>query len=222
MTKWITASVAAALSLVFLMSDLQGQDKGKSKEPEKGQDKAAEKKAEAAAPASDANYFPIKVGTSWEYASGSKRVTVKVAAHEKVADVMCARLETSTDVGVLTEHVAVKSDGVYKLRANGQTIEPPLLMLKLPLKKGDTWSVRSEVQGYVISGKYTVSEEKISIEKIDYTTLCVKSSELVLAGRATVLEDFYAPEIGLVRKSLKIPDGQVDLVLELVKYTPGN
>jgi hypothetical protein len=226
MAKWFFVGCTAVLSLALAMSQVQGQDKGKQpektaeKKQEKSDEKAPEKKLDALA--ADASFFPIKVGSSWEYASGGKKVVVKVAAHEKVGDVMCARFETSTDGGAFSEHVAVKSDGVFKFRANGQNIEPPLLMLKLPAKKGDSWSVKSEVQGYSIFGKYAVSEEKISVEKVDYTTISVKSSDLILAGRLTMLEDFYAKDVGLIRKTVKMPDAQIDVVIELVKFTPGN
>src|SRR5438046_920099 len=57
-------------------------------------------------------YFPLEVGTTWHYRAGDGRFKVTVAKHEKVGDVVAAKLETYSDKDKLLsdEHVAVVED----------------------------------------------------------------------------------------------------------------
>src|SRR5262245_12534285 len=74
----------------------------------------------------DVPLFPLKVGTRWQYRCGKDTIVVRVAAHEKVGDVLCARLEATGGDRKSTEHLAVRPDGVYRHQAAGKKIEPPL------------------------------------------------------------------------------------------------
>src|SRR5207248_9661704 len=90
----------------------------------------------------ESSYLPLKVGNSWTYQTfdGSRRITLvnKVVAHEKVGDAMCAKIETYVDgKAVANEHVAVTKDGIYRFTLNGQKLDKPAQLMKLPPMNGD-------------------------------------------------------------------------------------
>src|SRR5262245_30754651 len=113
-------------------------------------------------------YYPLKVGTTWTYrdadAPGAARVVVKVARHEKVGDVLCARLETHKD-GKATgyEHIAVAKEGVYRHSINGLRPDKPILLLKLPPRPGDEWPVAGKVGNETFAGTMTTAEEAVAV-----------------------------------------------------------
>ena len=138
----------------------------------------------------------------------------------------CARLETEVGGGKITEHITVKPDGIYRVRANNESIEPPLLLLKLP--SGDqksaseeTWFVDSKVKNFALKGKLTASEAKLTIGKEQYETIRVKSSELAIAGQLVEMETWYAKDKGMVKQHFKLASAELDVVLELQSFTPG-
>jgi hypothetical protein len=171
----------------------------------------------------DNPYFPLKVGTTWEYAAGGKKVSVTVKTHEDVpGSGKCAVLETDAAGGKLTEHLAVKADGIYRVRANGKDITPPYLVLRFPPKKGEQWQIDSKTDNFTIKGKLAIADEqKIKIGATDYDTLVVKSSDLKMGPQDAVLEAWYAKDRGMVKQHFRIPSAGFDITLELEKFTPG-
>jgi len=165
-------------------------------------------------------YFPLKVGTTWEYLSGGKTIVLKVAAHEQIDGQTCARLETDSG-GRVTEHLTVKEDGIYRVRANGQDLKPPVLVLKLPPAKGDSWSVDSAVQNFALKGKLIMGEEKLTVGQAEYATFSVKSSEMTMGGQGVSMESWYAKDIGMVKQHFRLPAADYDVVLELTKFSAG-
>ena len=185
--------------------------------PLRGGNQAGEKKPAELAISSE--YYPLKIGNIWEYQSGGKRIVVKVTAIETINGMDCARVETTTDVGVVAEYLTVKSDGVYRVRANNQEVKPPLLVLAT--KKGETWTVDSMVQNYALKGKFAVGEDKLTVGKTAYDTLNVKSSDLTMGEQSAAIESWYAKDVGMVKQHFRLPAAELDIVLELEKFTPG-
>jgi hypothetical protein len=184
----------------------------------------SEKKAPAAALTSP--YYPLQVGNAWEYVSGGKKIVVKVTAIEMVDGMSCARLETDASGAVVAELVTVKKDGIYRVRANNQDIKPPFMLLKLDEgqqtpKQGDSWPVDSKVQNFVLKGKLTTGEEKLTVGKTEYDTVSVKSTDMTMGEQSASLEAWYAKDVGMVKQHFRLPAADLDVVLELVKFTPG-
>jgi hypothetical protein len=171
----------------------------------------------------DNPYIPLKVGTTWEYAAVGKKVTVTVKAHEDVAGSgKCAVLETDAAGGKLTEHLAVKSDGIYRVRANGKDITPPFLVLRFPTKKGEEWQIDSKTENMAITGKLAIAaEEKLKIGTSEYDTVAVKSNNLKMGAQDAILEAWYAKDRGMVKQHFRIPGAGFDITLELEKFTAG-
>ena len=172
----------------------------------------------------DSPYYPLKIGTTWDYVANSKKVTVKVTKHEDINGVKCARLETDTGGGaVMSEDLTVKEDGVYRVRAQGKDVKPPFLMLKLPPKKDDSWTVDSMAENFAIKGKLSVAadSEKVTVGKETYDAVLVKSSDLKMGGQAAVMECWYAKDRGMVKQHFRIPGASLDVTVELEKFTAG-
>jgi len=171
----------------------------------------------------DSPYYPLKKGTAWEYVADGKKITVTVTDHEKVGDLMCAKVETDLGGGnKMIEHLTVKDDGIYRVRANNEDIKPPLLVLKLPPKKGDEWTVDSALKGYGIKGKLSVAaEEKITVGKTEYTAFQVKSSDLKMGGQNATMETWFAKDVGMVKQHFKLPGSGLERTIELEKFTAG-
>ncbi len=185
--------------------------------PLTGSDQAGEKKT--AELAVSCEYYPLKIGNTWEYQSGGKRIVVKVTAIESINGMDCARLETGTDQGPVAEYLTVKTDGVYRVRVNDKDVKPPLLLLAP--KKGESWTVDSMVKNFALKGKLAVSEEKLTVDKTTYDALSVKSSDFTMGEQSAAIESWYAKDVGMVKQHLRLPGADLDIVLELVKFTPG-
>ena len=169
-------------------------------------------------------YFPLRVGTTWTYrdadAPTAAKVVVKVAGHEKVGDVVCARLETLRD-GKATgyEHVAVTKDGVYRHTINGLRPDRPVLLLKLPPKGGDGWEVAGKLGNETFAGTVTTAEEAVAVPAGKYPALVV-TGKFRVGEAALASSHAFARDVGVVRVRTEVK-GQV-VRLELEKFEPGN
>jgi len=155
----------------------------------------------------DSAYFPLKVGTAWTYRvanapQSAPKVVVKVIKHEKVGDFLCARLESFVNGKVeANEYVAVTKSGVYRVSLNGFTVEPPVLLLKLPPNKGDNWKVDGKVGTEVMKGDASLTEEAITVPLGKYDTFKVLAK---VEGGAQKIEIWtttnFAKGVGNVRR----------------------
>src|SRR5439155_2911588 len=116
--------------------------------------------------------------------------------------------------------LAVKEDGVYRVRANGEDIKPPFLVLKLPPKKGEEWSVDCNAKGFVIQGKLSIAADdaKISVGKTEYTTVLVKASNLKMGGQNASMDAWFAKDVGMVKQHFKLPGVGLERTVELEKF----
>jgi hypothetical protein len=162
-------------------------------------------------------YFPLKDGTRWVYKAEDRIITVRVTKHEMVASVNCARLEASAGDEVHVEHLAVRPDGIYKYRADGKDIEPPLCLLKLPPRAGTTWKVESKIAGLAITGSFTLGEEKVSFLDRTETAMTVTSKDFAIAGRPMPLTYWFVRGVGPVQQRIILSGTEV--VLQLQRFT---
>jgi hypothetical protein len=168
-------------------------------------------------------YYPLKVGTTWTYrdadAPGAAKVVVKVVKHEKVGDVLCARVEThSGGKASGFEHVAVTKDGVYRHSINGLRPDKPLLLLKLPPQKGDEWPVAGKLGGETFAGTMATAEETVTVPAGKYQAFVVSGK--VRVGDATLTtEHAFVKDVGVARIRTEVKGQAVRLELE--KFEPG-
>lgn len=165
-------------------------------------------------------YYPLKKDSEWTYAVQGGPVKVKVIGTEKIKDTLCYKLETS--VGgkpSSTETVGVTKEGVHRFVVNGITADMPILFLKADAKKGDSWPVDTKVSGQTVKGTFKVDEAKIKIKDKDYETLHVKTEDMEIGSTKTMVEYWFAKDVGIVK--LKFVLGTQEANLELETYTAG-
>lgn len=165
-------------------------------------------------------YYPIAVGTVWTYKTSEGVVTTKVVKHEDVGGVLCARLEaTMADNKKTSEYIRVTNDGVYRHQASEQTITKPLLFLKVPPKKDQTWDVDSTVLGKTLKGTFTVEIGSITVAGKKYEDVAiVKSPNFEIDGQKLPHTYYFAKGVGLVKQVVEFAGEKV--TMELDSYTP--
>jgi hypothetical protein len=213
------ALLLSGLGLALLLlagHPLAGQGKGK----EKGKDKKR-------APAPAVSYYPLKTGNTWDYAvtkrTGERvekrKATVRVLSEETVEKVRVAVLETTYEGRKVTERLAADRDGLYRFSGEGVDYKPPLCLLKLPPKKGATWTVESRGDGLKISGKFKAAEEgEVTVPAGKFGPVFISScDDFRVDGVKMSLTYWFVPGIGLVKQRVFV--GGRELILELEKYT---
>jgi hypothetical protein len=167
----------------------------------------------------ESEYYPLKVGNTWDMKVGDVKITNKVVKHEKIGDLMCALIETSKDGKVIArEHIAIKEDGIYRVTGNDQKAEPELCFLKLPpkTKPGESWDVESKIGSQTLKGKFTLGEEELTVNNTKYKALVAESKDFQVSGLDLTTKTWFAPNVGIVKQIVNI--GGKEVKLELEKY----
>jgi hypothetical protein len=184
-------------------------------------------------------YYPLHVGTTWHYRAGESKFLIRVSKHEKVGETLCALLEAVRDDKVVgSQHLAVTAEGVYchdlsfpvppgegkDDKAAEQTMKltpkPPLLVLKLPLKKGDTWKIDSNSSdGRAFRGSFKVEPQEVKVPAGTYKTFRVTSQDLEVNSLKTTITADYAEGVGMVRQVIE--SGNAKAEIELEKFEAG-
>lgn len=179
-------------------------------------------------------YYPLKVGTTWHYRAGESRFTIRVARHEKVGETLCALLETLRDGKVVgSEHLAVASDGIYRHDVTSpqlqsdpndktkkvkllvkQTLKPPILILKLPPKNGDSWKIDSKGDGKTFRGSFQAAEQEITVPAGTYKTFRIASQDLEVNSLKPNITTFFAQGVGMVKQIIEMGDAKIEIELE--------
>jgi hypothetical protein len=165
-------------------------------------------------------YFPLKIGTTWHFKSDGQKLTMKVIKHEKLGDVFCAQLEmTKGREPLLTEHVAVRPDGLYRYALNDKSLDPPMCFLRLPPKKGDKWRVAYKFETAKVNMELTLGEEEIKVPAGTYKTIVASTNEYQVGDQKVQYTMWYAKGIGIVKAVQK--NAGKRFVLELEKFEAG-
>lgn len=110
------------------------------------------------------------------------------------------------------------SGGVYRFQVAGKDLDPPACFLKLPLKSGDSWTVDSKSEGTVIKGEYVAGDETVKVPAGSFPAFTVKSKDLQIGAQPMEVAYWFAPEVGMVKQTVKVGDFQT--MLELLKFEP--
>jgi hypothetical protein len=174
----------------------------------------------------DSEYYPLKKGTTWTYklardSDSSTRIVTQVAAHEKVGKELCAKIETKLRNEVVrTEFVAVREDGLYRVRVADKDVNPPVCLLKLPPKKEEAWAVKSNIGGEPLEGRFVVTDIKTDqtvLDKMGVTVVVVRGKDLSANGQKLTLDYQFAQGVGIFKQSTNLAGATVEL--ELTKFT---
>lgn len=187
----------------------------------------------AAAPApeqtqgKDSEYYPMQDGNAWTYRVGDKKFQLKIAKHEKVGEVNCARVEMLEENSVKSsELIGVTAQGVSRFRFEDKDTSPPILILKLPPKKDETWKVDSTVgktakaAGETLKGTFKAGEEKeVTVPAGKYTNVITAGSDdLDANGQKIGFTYYFAKDVGMVKQVIDL--GGQKVTIELEKFEP--
>ncbi|HEV3143882.1 MAG TPA: hypothetical protein VGZ47_08370 [Gemmataceae bacterium] len=174
--------------------------------------------AQPPAAGKEVSYFPLQVGNTWHYKIGDKKVSAKVVAHEKIGDLETAKIESSSDGDVVAnENIAQTAEGFVRVAFNGQKIDKPALVLKLPPKKGESWEVDTKIGNETVKGKVVAGEEEIEVPAGKYKTV-TSTGDYQINGQPAKIKTWFAPNVGPVKQELKL--GGVETIFELQKFEP--
>jgi hypothetical protein len=194
--RLLLLAVAALAVVPFLAGPMRGQDK-------KGTDYPSE-------------WFPLKVGATKVYlgSDGKERSTVSVEKAEnfrwklkdKTSDLIVGyALKTTSGDKMLIEDVFVAPDGIYRRSAAGKEINPPIRILKLPPKEGDTWNVDSESESVRLVGSFSVEKATIDLPGRGPTETFLVTANDFYAGKEKIdMKTWFAYNLGIVKQHVKV------------------
>jgi len=161
--------------------------------------------------------YPLKVGNTWEYRHGKQKLVTRVVREEALGADTYAVLETTADGKTILEKVAALPGGVYRSFAEDLKIEPPLCLLKLPVKAGETWIVKCTAGSLPVEGTFTAQEEEVKVPAGAFKAVRSSSPDFRIGTLKMTLTYWFAPGVGLVKQRLQLGD-RVE-VFELEKFT---
>jgi hypothetical protein len=169
------------------------------------------------------NYYPLKVGTKWHYqldgGNGQKvQLVSEIGGVDDVRGKSLARLDVAANGRKLptTEHLRSDESGVFRVRMNDVEIDPPICLIKYPLKAGQTWSVETSAAGQKM--KVDCSEgpsEEVQVPAGKYQA--IPCTITVMQGPIRLKNVFwFAEDVGIVKQRSEV--GPQTVILELTKY----
>jgi hypothetical protein len=182
----------------------------------------------------DAEYFPLKLGTTWTYKekTSKKSFVVKVVKYQdltikkdgKEMKLRCARLDT-TEQGkkeaATNELVTVMDDGIYRCKLADQLVDPPARIVPLTFDKDNKeWNVSSKVGNKSLKVHFTADAQEVTVPAGKYeAALQLKSSDYQVDKEEIQATVWYAKNVGMVKLDMKV--NGVAMVLELEEFKAG-
>ena len=166
------------------------------------------------------DFYPLRKGTTWTYkVSDTMTLVTQVTVHEKVGKDVCAKLETKLNgETVATEHIAVRENGIFRVKVGDKEVNPPLCFLKLPFKKEENkWEVKSTIGNETVSGTFESAEKKVDFKDMkEINGLEVKGKDLTANGQKINLTYLFAEKFGIVKQTANL--GGANVTLDLTEF----
>jgi hypothetical protein len=157
-------------------------------------------------------YYPTTVGTTWVYEDPDGEETLTITKVEDVEEGKVVTVEKVTEKGrTPDEKMIVSVGGLARIESMGSTYSPPMIMLKVPYRPGNTWKsdpARSEENAKVIG----VETVKVPAGTFEAVRVDAKYASGVPQPKPASF--WYAPGVGLVKFA-----GSTEQVLK--SFTPG-
>jgi hypothetical protein len=158
-------------------------------------------------------YFPTTVGAKWVYddTGGDYVVIVSQVEDRKGTRVVTVERETG-ERRVPEEVMEVSATGFVRTHGPDGALDAPLVILKVPFKVGDSWTIRFDG----IEGTKTIGAvETIKVPAGTFEAVRV-DTDYARANQRRLNRCWYAPGVGL----LKMTEDGNDLWI-LKSFTPG-
>ncbi len=170
-------------------------------------------------PKANPDFIPLAVGNRWEYRMGPKTIIVEVKKKETIGKIPCFQLVSTLNDKTSVEYLARQKEGLVRVKIDSLLLDPPLLLLNLPHKKGNSWEVNSKVGDGVLSGTFKTKKEEVKVGVVKYQAIRVSCEGFSIRGNRMDLTYWFAPKVGMVKQQVK-REG-VETILELKQFTPG-
>jgi hypothetical protein len=179
-------------------------------------------------------YFPTKVGTKWEYTHPRFDQTMEIrsvkekdgAKYVTAAVVMYPKRRQRI---INSEEYAVSEKGLFNTKStlptgNPVIFDPPLCLLKLPNRPGQTWEVNVHQSpgpaGAGVKGTFTMREsEAVEVPAGKYMAVRVDFTGVHDDQVPDKHTRWFAPDVGLVKMVIAGGSNAGELVLK--SFTPG-
>jgi hypothetical protein len=172
-------------------------------------------------------YFPSAVGATAVYQSTagklSMEMTDKVTDVVKTSDGVRVTIErtSSSSSKAVTIETDVSAKGLAEGRFGSRENDPPIPRLRLPFKAGDSWDWEPRKADDVRQRKFKfklVGEEEVEVPAGKFKAVRVAEEE-ESRGRTTRHDAWYAPKVGLIKRTTQLLVGEQVIVLK--SFTPG-
>ena len=129
-------------------------------------------------------------------------------------------LETSVKGMVTnTDHMLATNRGVFRHRANGIELAPPICLLKYPVTKDETWETDTTIGNESVKVKVKAGDvEEITVPAGKYKAVRA-TIETTALGQQTSVTYWFAADVGVVKQSM-VNDGK-NITLELQEFEAG-
>ena len=166
-------------------------------------------------------YLPLKEGLKWHYqleANGQKlQIVTQIAKIEAINGESLARFETVVNGNVAaSEHYSVTTKGIFRHRFNGVEIQPPVCVLKFPVKNGASWESEHKIGEQAAKMGCRVASEEVEVPAGKFKTVSVQVVADA-AGMKITTTYWFAAGIGIVKQVAEIAGQKVDLKLEKIE-----
>ena len=168
--------------------------------------------------AKKADYFPLTLGTKWEYAEGGDVKTTEVVGVEVQKDGTYVTLTYKGEKSpppTLRRVFKVVDGDIFSLKTENSEAEKPAVIMKTVIRPDQTWSTEHQWKG----GELWTIKNSVGAAKAIKTPAGEFTALPVVADNSRTGKEtrWYASGVGLVRK--EAADGT--LISELKSYSLG-
>jgi len=163
-------------------------------------------------------FYPLVPGTRWDFSMTvngvPSEVSYRVAEPEEVNGETQYRIDTLVQRrATSTEHLSHSEQGVVRHRFNGVPMNPPLVLLKNPVKVGESWETSLEVGGDHIEVQCEIlAQEEVTVPAGEFQTLKVNVATVV--NEMNLISTYwFAPQIGIVKQEIDLGEDRISIEL---------
>jgi hypothetical protein len=166
-------------------------------------------------------YYPIKVGDKLVYeftregeASIERTITI-TASEEKEGEWIVTTEHFPAEVS--NGKLRISKKGVFQIEMTGTVLEPPVPVLQLPAKVGDTWEVIG-IKSIPTHTNKVMGEEEVNVPAGKYKAIRIDTT-IPLDPKPITFSYWHAPGVGVVK--FASTSGQKEYTQVLKSFTPG-
>jgi hypothetical protein len=171
-----------------------------------------------------ADYFPLKVGSQWDYrvtADGEiSQMSMVSGKIERIDGLDLTLVNTIQDGNIIfAEHMVCNKDGVFRHRIDGEAQAQPICVLKGQAQVGDSWQNSDTEDGveFIIKAK-VIALEEVAVPAGKFKALRVEYEVLVEEETVVTMTLWFVANVGMVKQVVDL--GGAEFVIELERYQP--